>query len=110
VRTTKIKVKWICERKSIDYGVESDDRCGEEFDTIETLLEWESCVTHVICPFCGAHLTQEIDIAMVIERGKGKEKNDVYDIVEEEPEESKDNSKIIGDVLFKGFGLNEERI
>jgi len=104
VKTNEVKVKWVCERKSIDYGVEAEDRCGEEFETVETLLEWQGRVANVFCPSCGAHLTQTADVAIVMERGRGKiEKDDIPPI---EEEEDKPTPVVDEYGKFKGFGYS----
>lgn len=102
MKSSQIIIRWVCENKSIDWGVESSDRCGEEFEAVGTLLEWEEKVSHIICPFCGSHLNQITDIANVIKQGKDKvKKGDDIIPMEVEPED-----KLISDSSFVGFGYN----
>ena len=35
--------------------------CGEEFDTVESIEDWDAELCSATCPKCGFHLTQKFD-------------------------------------------------
>lgn len=70
-----VKIRWTC-------GLDETEGCAHEFESTESLAEWDQGATYAECPNCGMSLDSQYGIP--IERGKprksGKKRNVVYQI------------------------------